>query len=996
MDDDSQAGSDNSIQWLIKTSSEKQLGPYSTETVLKLIADGTFTGSETIKRYPDGRWNQISKQPDFYDKLLEVLEEAAKPKHRQRRPDKNRPPADDLTIPPTRVQQDDTNENVLKKAQQKLAELNAEEETSGPDIDDRTPDFSKQELEKTEIINFEEGILKKKSGSPLKTKPTFTSPMTGAPAMGLPPNKPSTIDLQKVGDIKRREGNKSTFLPVALIGIAILLGVVALFWPTEENSSDEKPNLLSPRMTSSATISGEQVKSGTQKAVASFIRDTFESYSDAQEKLVSVVEGAPQVVEARGMLCLVYKELWPYVKQDTKDYDTIYAVAKSTRSLDPIGINGIYCEIVKLMIQGKYKEARGVVEHSLNQPLLSTAPVLYALKAELLAEEVDYKSAILYVEKARQLWPEWLKPQFDQAIYLGKNNEASKALQNYKQILAKNPKHKSASVEMGLLQYKVFRQNEQAYSILTASLNEKMRIPRPLESEAYHALALISLEGRDSKKAKAFAEKAFKLNPGDARVKVLVAKLGGSTKFSAKSGQNNELVFLGDQYFRTGNCLAAQAEYKTAFEMDPKNAIAALKAAKCLWQLNQAQEAISWLNKAIKADSKLAQAYVLQADYFSDRYDYYSATQILNKASKLFSNNHEVLRGYGLVELRRNNAKDALSYLQRANKIYENDVETMILLAKTYGANGDFSSAQKFAVRAIEIDATSNEAQIVYAQILSQFQGFETGVLYIKDLINKFSYTIEFRMALADMYKEHERYRQSQQIYEQLLEVEPRNKKALLGLGESYQGQLMFDKAMKSFLSAAVLDPSDVSGLFRAGLLYMEMGKNSEAITQFKRALSVNKMYPRLNYFIGKAAFQSGNYELALSAAMEERKLNPNLADSYELAAEVYTAQKLFQKCAEEYQQAVRLRPQGAEIYVKLARCYRQGGSPDIAASMLNIAASQESGLPEIYREQGAIFEQKGDERAAVQAYNKYLALSPNAPDRQEIERKILSIGSGN
>ena len=73
----------------------------------------------------------------------------------------------------------------------------------------------------------------------------------------------------------------------------------------------------------------------------------------------------------------------------------------------------------------------------------------------------------------------------------------------------------------------------------------------------------------------------------------------------------------------------------------------------------------------------------------------------------------------------------------------------------------------------------------------------------------------------------------------------------------------------------------------------------------------------------------------------------------------------------------------------------RQGGSADIAKSMLNIAASQESGLPEIYREQGAIYEIEGDIRAAVQAYNKYLALSPNAPDRREIEGKIISISNG-
>ena len=64
-----------------------------------------------------------------------------------------------------------------------------------------------------------------------------------------------------------------------------------------------------------------------------------------------------------------------------------------------------------------------------------------------------------------------------------------------------------------------------------------------------------------------------------------------------------------------------------------------MKAGKCLWQLNQSVEAINWLNRAIKADAKLIEAYVLQPDYYSQRYNYQTALQVLNKASRIFPNN---------------------------------------------------------------------------------------------------------------------------------------------------------------------------------------------------------------------------------------------------------------------------------------------------------------------------------------------------------------------
>jgi Flp pilus assembly protein TadD len=61
---------------------------------------------------------------------------------------------------------------------------------------------------------------------------------------------------------------------------------------------------------------------------------------------------------------------------------------------------------------------------------------------------------------------------------------------------------------------------------------------------------------------------------------------------------------------------------------------------------------------------------------------------------------------------------------------------------------------------------------------------------------------------------------------------------------------------------------------------------------------------------------------------------------------------------------------------------------------MLSLAQARESGYAEIYREQGAIYELKGDARSAAQAYNKYIGLSPNAPDRAEIEGKISRLGN--
>ena len=60
---------------------------------------------------------------------------------------------------------------------------------------------------------------------------------------------------------------------------------------------------------------------------------------------------------------------------------------------------------------------------------------------------------------------------------------------------------------------------------------------------------------------------------------------------------------------------------------------------------------------------------------------------------------------------------------------------------------------------------------------------------------------------------------------------------------------------------------------------------------------------------------------------------------------------------------------------------------------MLNHASTQESGFAPIYREQGEVFERRGDYMRAVEAYNQYFVLDPNAPDRGQIEQRIQNFG---
>ena len=113
------------------------------------------------------------------------------------------------------------------------------------------------------------------------------------------------------------------------------------------------------------------------------------------------------------------------------------------------------------------------------------------------------------------------------------------------------------------------------------------------------------------------------------------------------------------------------------------------------------------------------------------------------------------------------------------------------------------------------------------------------------------------------------------------------------------------------------------------------------------------------------------------------------------LAAEAQTTMKQYSACAEEYRKALKFNSQDTMLYVAMARCYRRSGTLDAALSLLKQAAVRESGNAAIYKELGAIYQLKTMADEAIDAYNKYLTLSPGAKDKAQIEAMIQKVGSG-
>ncbi|MES3037807.1 MAG: tetratricopeptide repeat protein [Bdellovibrionota bacterium] len=955
-----------SQRWIIRMPGGRLSPPSTSAEVLLMIEEGRLTGDEAITAHPGERWQKVAEIPEFYQKIVNELE-GPKPSTKPR-------PAS-------------------KKEKTKLTKRSKKKSTGEPE----------ENTGITEII--EPPSLRVDQLKQPKQKHKNLDYY----AKATPAKSSVVINVQNTEEIEKEAVIKKV-LPFAIF---FIIGAL-LLWNLMDNSVDtstqDRIHLARPKGKSGSPDAEDVQKKKTALALGNIEKDTFKNWLEAQTILTSLIESNPQNLSYRGLLCYVYIELWEYSYKDSEDIKTVELLAQGTRSLNVTSPEGFYCEAARLYLGGRNAEAKVTLESLLNSTnQFSILPIVYYLRGLLLVSESDYLQGKAFLEKAQEIWPRWTRP----SVILGKvhtyKKELNEAASTYQKILEKNKGHYEAILSLGILQYRDFKQLTAGQNLIQAALKMSNRAPRALTAEAYGIMAEMHSEKGDISQAKSFAEKALQLNPSSKELKQLVLRLGGSDKVSSQLNQNEDLIIRADQYARSGDCLSAQAEYKAAFEANPKFGTAAMKAAQCLWQLYQSYEAIEWLKKATKAEPKLVQAYVIQADYLSQRFDFTGANQILNNASKIAPNSHEVMRGYAQVELRKNNFQGATNFGLRAMKAFDADPDTYVILSKAYRnqaltmvpvTKSDMQKKEQFlrdslryATKAVELDSTNTEAQINYGQTMASGSGIDVGISYFKDLIGKYPVTTAYRLALADLYSSEDRFSQAKELYEQITIADPKNKRAFLGLGTSLKALGFNDQALKAFLSAAVIDPTDAEATYQAAQIYFETARPTEALNNFLRVRRVNPMYPRSNLAIAKAYAELQNWDQALVAAQEEKKLNPRVAETYITIAEIYSARKQYQDCSAEYANALKIRSQDATIYVKASVCYRMSGSLDVAQDMLDLARSLESGYPDIYKEQGALFKIRGDGAAAVKSYRMYLELSPNSNDRRSVEDMIRQLG---
>lgn len=950
--------------WNLKDKKGRIFGPFTTSKIMSLIQRGYLDGEEHITPKNAERWVEISKYPEFYDVIIESLKGES-----QNHSD------GDFSAEMTFSQSKEDIEAVVTKES----------------ANEGGPRKRGKVIIESETLSEEQRIKEEKNRSKKQDKKQERSEKPKKSKKSKSIKDYLVIDLTEEKSFLKKELKKSRNVNIVIALVVLFFGFI--IYSSFENRvpmREGKIHLLYP-ISKKDPMSLAETQELLKQSLNDFQKDDFKGYFKALQILVGVLESNPKNLDAISLLCLTYRELWPFAYQDSKDLQNLTRLVQTAQGENSLGVHGATCRAVQTSLTAENGAMNAVLQSLMAD--YPTAAVLYEMKAQVLASEKEASTAIAFVQKTQSLWPKWIKPFFLEAQMRTDIHDYYNAAKIYKDILDKNPDHAKSQIELGILELTQFK-NPKGLDLIQLGM-ENSKIPSAVLVKGYSALINYYVSTHPDK-ALEYAKKAFTLDPSNTMLRSIIISIGGEAALSSVKSEDTQLIVLGDSYARNKNYLAAQAEYKTAFQMNPKNATAALKAGESLWNLNQSKDAIDWTLKAYRADSKLVEAYAQLSDYYSQKYDFKSAMDFLAKGRSETRLNYQLIRAFAQLELRRGSPKTAEKYAGDALKLYDGDVESLNILSEALMMQNQYEKAYQYSSKAISLESNNAHAQEVYAESLLGLRGIGAAREYLSQLVNTYPDNLEYRVSLAKILMKDERYSEAIPILKQVVNSNPSQMKAQMLLGNALARSNDLDEALKTYFKAASLDPSGAGPIFQIGDVYSRNdATQAKALKSFQKVIETNPRFPKAYYRAGQAALRLGLTKQAVDYAEMEKKVNPRIADPYILLADIYFSQEKYANSASELRRAVQLRPDDSDLYIQLARSHRLSGQLDAAAGMLRVAASKESGNADIYREQGAVFEKQGLSDQALSAYTRYLELKPNADDRAQVQARIRALGGG-
>ncbi len=238
--------------------------------------------------------------------------------------------------------------------------------------------------------------------------------------------------------------------------------------------------------------------------------------------------------------------------------------------------------------------------------------------------------------------------------------------------------------------------------------------------------------------------------------------------------------------------------------------------------------------------------------------------------------------------------------------------------------------------------------------------------------------TISEAFALAIQHHQGGRLQAAEQVYRQILAVEPNHAQAIHLLGVIAHQAGKHDVAVQYITRAIRLQAGTASFHNNLGEAYRALGKISEAVACYRRAVELKPDFAAAHSNLGVALRDRGEAEEAVACWRRALELDPDLAEVHSNLGNVLKNQGRLNEAVACCRRAVELKPGLAEAHGNLGNALKDQGKLEEALACCRRAVELKPDIAEAHNNLGVALKEQGKLEEALACYRRALELKPD------------------
>jgi protein O-GlcNAc transferase len=217
----------------------------------------------------------------------------------------------------------------------------------------------------------------------------------------------------------------------------------------------------------------------------------------------------------------------------------------------------------------------------------------------------------------------------------------------------------------------------------------------------------------------------------------------------------------------------------------------------------------------------------------------------------------------------------------------------------------------------------------------------------------------------------------AENIYEEILSIQPDNIDVLYSLSRIFFQNKHYDSAMDCFQKILRLNPTDACAYSNLGIILQEKGELGKALSCYQRAIEFDRNFADAYNNAGLALQKQGELDKAIHYYQKAIGCNPNFVGAHCNLGNLFRDNDQFDKAIICYQKALFLNPNLATAYDSIGICLYKKGKLNEAIAHYQKAIDIDPNYPGAYSNLGLVFQYMGQLENAIKYYSKALLLNP-------------------